>query len=160
METKKMGEIYGEIANMVIEMIPDKWNEIYLYGEVLEDSSEVYFYFNSLTRNNIIYGYDIPEIYNVDENIYENLLMELTDIVEELYKEYKENNENVWTNFTFRLNNAGKFNIKFNYDDILKSLFSSGERQIIWEYEVLQIEPTNENHKKIIDRYLDSKDDK
>ncbi|NFN93537.1 DUF600 family protein [Clostridium botulinum] len=159
METKKMGEIYGEIANMVIEMIPDKWNEIYLYGEVLQDSSEVYFYFNSLTSNNIIYGHDIPKIYSIDENIYENLLMELTDIVEELYKEYKENNEDVWTNFTFRLNNTGKFSIKFNYDDILKSPFLSGERQIIWEYEVLGIEPTNENHKEIIDRYLNSKDD-
>ncbi|MHC1748105.1 MAG: antitoxin YezG family protein [Cellulosilyticaceae bacterium] len=160
METKKMSEIYGEIANRIIGMIPDKWNEIYLYGEVLDYSSEVYFYFSSLTRDSIIYGHDIPRIYGVDENIYENLLMELTDIVEELYKEYKENNDNIWTNFTFTLNNYGKFNIKFNYDDILNSLFSSGERQIIWEYEVLQIEPVNENDKKIIEKYLDSKDDK
>ncbi|MBU3179433.1 antitoxin YezG family protein [Clostridium estertheticum] len=158
METKKMGEIYGKIANKVIEMIPEKWNEIYLYGEALEDSREVYFYFNSLTSNNFIYGHDIPEIYSVDENIYDKLLMELIDIVQELYIEYKENNENVWTNFTFRLNNAGKFNIKFNYEDILKSLFSSGERQIIWEYEVLDIQPTNENHKEIIDRYLRNKE--
>jgi hypothetical protein len=77
-----------------------------------------------------------------------------------LYTEYKENNENAWTNFTFSLDSSGKFNIKFNYDDILKSPFSSGERQIIWEYEVLQIKPTDEKHKKIIDRYLNSKVEK
>ncbi|URZ03552.1 antitoxin YezG family protein [Clostridium felsineum] len=158
METKKMSGIYGQIANMLVEMIPDKWSEIYLYAEVLKDSSEVYFYFNSVTREDIIYSHTIPEIYKVDENIYEDLLMELNDIVEELNREYKENNENIWTNLTLILNNSGKFNIKFNYDDILKSKFSSGERQIIWEYEVLQIIPTNEEQKKIIDRYLNSND--
>lgn len=159
METKKMGVIYGEIANKLNEIIPDEWSKIYLYGEVLEDSREVYFYFDSMTSSNIVYGHDIPKIYNVDKKIYRQLLRELTKFVVDLHVEYKENNDKQWTNLTFLLDSSGKFNIKFNYDDILKSPFLSGERQIIWEYEVLGIEPTDENHKEIIDRYLNSKDD-
>ena len=45
METKKMAEIYGKIANKVNDIIPDEWGKVWLYGEVLDDSSEVYFYF-------------------------------------------------------------------------------------------------------------------
>lgn len=160
METKKMGDIYGEIANKLNEIIPDKWTKIYLYGEVLDDSREVYFYFDSMTSNDIVYGHDIPRTYNVDKKIYRQLLRELTKFVVDLYVEYKENNDIIWTNLTFLLDSSGKFNIKFNYDDILKSSFLSGERQVIWEYEVLDIQPTNENHKEIIDRYLKSKNDK
>lgn len=159
METKKMGVIYREIANKLNEIIPDEWSKIYLYGEVLEDSREVYFYFDSITSNDIVYGNDIPKTYNVDKKIYRQLLRELTKFIVDLHVEYKENNDMKWTNLTFLLDSSGKFNIKFNYDDILKSPFLSGERQIIWEYEVLGIEPTDENHKEIIDRYLNSKDD-
>ena len=160
METKKMGAIYGEIANILNEIIPDKWIKIYLYGEVLDDSREVYFYFDSVTSNDTVYGHDIPRTYNLDKKTYSQLLRELTKFVVDLHVEYKENNDIVWTNITFLLDSSGKFNIKFNYDDILKSPFSSGERQIIWEYEVLDIQPINENHKEIIDRYSKSKYDK
>ena len=156
METKKMRDIYGEIANKLYEIIPDKWNKIYLYGEVLADYREVYFYFESMTSNDIVYGHDIPRTYNVDKKKYRQLSRELTKYVLDLNIEYKEKNDIVWTNVTLLLDSSGKFNIKFNYDDILKSSFSSGERQVIWEHEVLKIEMTNENHKEIMDRYLNS----
>lgn len=162
METKKMGYIYEKIANKINEIIPDKWANIYLYGEVLDDSREVYFYFDSVNSSGIVYGNDIPIIYNVDKKIYCQLLKELTKSIVDLYVEYKENNDSVWSNLTFLLDSSGKFKINFNYDDILNSSFSSEERQLIWKYQVLYIQPTNENHKEIIYRYLNSKskDDK
>lgn len=157
METKKMGEIYGKIANKVNDIIPDKWEKVWLYGEVLDDSSEVYFYFYSRTHKKIIYSHDIPNEYKVNNAVYEDLLFELVDIIQELNLEYKENNESVWTNLTFLLDNTGKFNIKYNYDDVLKSEFTAGERQIIWEYEILGVEPEVEQYKEIINKYLESK---
>ncbi|MGV2804247.1 DUF600 family protein [Clostridium perfringens] len=160
METKKMGEIYGVIANKLNDMIPDKWEKIYLYAEVLDDSREVYFYFKSLTNKELVYGHDIPKIYNVDKSIYRQLLRELVSSIVELYNEYKENNEDVWTNLTFFLENTGRFNIKYNYDDILNSEFTAGERQIIWEYEVLGIEPELDEYKEIINMYLKSNHNK
>ncbi|QLY81483.1 antitoxin YezG family protein [Clostridium intestinale] len=157
METTKMGEIYGIIANKVNDIIPDKWEKVYLYGEVLDDSREVYFYFKSLTRNEVVYGHDIPIRYNVDKRMYRQLLRELISSIVDLYNEYKDNNESVWTNFTFLLDNTGKFNIKYNYDDVLNSEFTAGERQIIWEYEVLGVEPEVEQYKEMINKYLESK---
>ena len=157
METKKMAEIYGEIANRVNDIIPDKWEKVWSYGGVLDDSSEVYFYFYSITRKKIIYSHDIPNEYKVNDSSYENLLFELVDIIQELNLEYKENNESVWTNLTFLLDNTGKFNIKYNYDDVLKSEFTAGERQIIWEYEILGLEPEVEQYKQVINKYLESK---
>ena len=65
METKKMGELYVDIANKVNEIIPDKWEKIWLYAEVLDDSSEVYFYFYSKISKKIIYSHDIPNKYKV-----------------------------------------------------------------------------------------------
>lgn len=157
METKKMGELYGNIANKVNDMIPDKWEKVWLYGEVLDDSSEVYFYFYSKTSKKIIYSHDIPNEYKVNNSMYEDLLFELVDIIQELNLEYKENNESVWTNLTFLLDNTGKFNIKYNYDDILNSDFTAGERQIIWEYEILGVEPEAEQYKEMLNKYLESK---
>ena len=156
METKKMGELYGIIANKVNDIIPDNWEKIYLYGEILDDSREVYFYFKSLTNKELVYGHDIPIKYNVDKRMYRQLLRELISSIVDLYNEYKENNESVWTNLTFLLDNTGKFNIKYNYDDVLNSEFTAGERQIIWEYDVLGIEP-EEEHKEMINKYLESK---
>lgn len=157
METKKMGEIYGKIANKVNDIIPDKWGKVWLYGEVLDDSSEVYFYFYSITHKKIIYSHDIPNEYKVNNAMYEDLLFELVDIIQELNLEYKENNEIVWTNLTFLLDSTGKFNIKYNYDDVLNSEFTAGERQIIWEYEILGVEPELEQYKEMINKYLESK---
>lgn len=157
METIKMGEIYGVIANKVNDIIPDKWEKIYLYGEVLDDSREVYFYFKSLTSKDLVYGHDIPIIYNVDKRMYRQLLRELISSIVDLYNEYKDNNESVWTNLTFLLDNTGKFNIKYNYDDVLKSEFTATERQIIWEYEILGVEPEVQQYKDMINKYLESK---
>ena len=82
---------------------------------------------------------------------------EILNFESNLNSEYKQNNESVWTNLTFLLDNTGKFKIKYNYDDVLKSEFTSGERQIIWEYEVLGVEPELKEYKEMINKYLESK---
>ncbi len=159
METKRMNEIYAIIANKVNDMIPEEWENVWLYAEVLEDASEVYFYFEPSGSENIVYSHDIPDIYNVDEDVYDDLLFELIDVIGELYLEFKNNNEIMWSNLTFKLEKSGGFNINFNYEDVLNSEFTSGERQIIWEYEVLGIEPDEED-KEMLNRYLMLKEEK
>ena len=52
----------------------------------------------------------------------------------------------------------GKFNIKYNYDDVLNSGYRSYETQKIWMYEVMGVEPTDEEGKALIQRYLKSKE--
>lgn len=150
-------ELLGAIANKASEMIPDEWEKIYLYGEVLSDSREVYFYFKKINSDEIIYSHDIPKKYHVDKGIYYKLLLELINAVVELHDEYKLSYDNEWTNLTLILEKSGHFNVNYNYDDVLDCQYTSGQRQIIWKYEVVGIEPILEEHKQLIEKYLANK---
>lgn len=136
----KLTEHYGIIADKLNEMIPCEWDNVYMYGEVLEDSREVYFYFKPAGEDEFVYGHDIPDTYGVDEDAYDDALFELMDIVAELYNDYSDG-ATWWTSITFSLDNTGKCKADFRCYDVLNSPFTSGERQIIWEYEVLGLEP-------------------
>ncbi|MFC9277423.1 TIGR01741 family protein, partial [Bacillus spizizenii] len=89
MDTPKMGDLYQRIANQINEMIPSEWENVYLYAEILDDSSEVYFYFNIPGKNEFLYSHNIPEHFNVSEDIYDDLLIELQESFEELREEYE-----------------------------------------------------------------------
>lgn len=152
----KLTEHYGIIADKLNEMIPCEWDNVYMYGEVLEDSREVYFYFKPAGEDGFVYGHDIPDTYGVDEDANDDALFELMDIVADLHNEFASSGDAAWTSITFSLDNAGKFKADFCYEDVLNSPFSSGERQIIWEYEVLGLEPAEE-YRELVKGYLENK---
>ncbi|MED0901791.1 MULTISPECIES: antitoxin YezG family protein [Bacillus] len=160
METKEMEIIYQEIGTRVDEIIPGDWEKIYLYAEVLNDSTEVFFYFSIPTKEEFIYSNDIPKVYNVDRKIYKELLFELFDKFEELREEFRKNEQELWTNLTLTIDNSGKFKIEYNSEDILSSEIGSMDRQIIWMYKNLGILPDNEVDKKFLDNYLKNIEDK
>lgn len=149
-----LNEYYSVIANKLNKMITCRWESVYLYGEVLDDSREVYFYFKPTDENEFVYGHDIPDIYDVDEDTYDDTLFELMDVVADLNNEFVNAGDPVWTSIIFYMDSIGKFKADFSYEDILNSEFTSGERQIIWEYEVLGIEPEDEDAKELVKRYL------
>lgn len=70
MKTEKMGEIYQQIAEGINEIIPSEWERVILYAEILDDSSEVFFYFNTPHSEDFIYSLNIPDHYHVSEEIY------------------------------------------------------------------------------------------
>ncbi|QHK03284.1 putative antitoxin YezG [Bacillus velezensis] len=80
-----------KIVEQINEMIPAEWERVILYAEILDDSSEVFFYFNTPHSEDFIYSHNIPEHYHVSEEIYEELLFDLQDLFEELRDEFKEN---------------------------------------------------------------------
>ncbi len=149
-----MDIIYQEIGTRVDEIIPGDWEKIYLYAEVLNDSTEVFFYFSIPTKEGFVYSNVIPKVYNVDRKIYKELLFELFDKFEELREEFRKNEQELWTNLTLTIENSGKFKIEYNYEDILSFEIGSMDRQIIWMYKNLGILPDNEIDKKFLDNYL------
>ncbi len=157
MESSKMNEIYLDVASNVNNLIPVEWEKVFLYGEVMYDSETVYFYFISKTNRELVYSLDIPRKYNIERRTYNTCSDLLYDSILDLHNEYEKHNEKVWTNLTLILENTGKFNIEFNYEDIYNSEFNDIERQHIWEYEVMGIVPELEEHKEIIERYLKTK---
>lgn len=158
MESSRMNEIYHDIASNVNNLIPVEWEKVFLYGEVLYDSERVFFYFVPKANHELVYSPDIWRKYNMERRTYNTYSDLLYDSILDLHNEYEKHNEKVWTNLTLILENTGKFSIEFNYDDLYNSEFDDIERDHIWEYEVMGIVPELERHKKIIERYLKTKE--
>ncbi|MGY8623406.1 immunity protein YezG family protein, partial [Bacillus safensis] len=62
---EKIEENYKEIAEIINEMIPVEWDKVWMYAEIVDDSSEVNFYFCNPDSEELIYGHNIPEKYSV-----------------------------------------------------------------------------------------------
>lgn len=154
LETKKMQDLYQLISQKLNDIIPCEWTKIYLYAEVLDDSTMVLFHFRTLENNQIIYSQDIPSHYNVSKDIFKTLLRELRELFEELRTEHRNNNDDVWTNLTLTLDRSGEFQLDYNYDDILASELDGYERIAIWEYRNLGILPEDEDDKEFVISYL------
>ena len=132
METQKMGELYQKIAEHLNEMIPSQWEKIVLYAEILDDSADIYFYFTTPTNGDYLYSHYIPEQFNVSEEIYDQLLIELQELFED----------------------TGKFSIDYNDDDVLSSQLDDLQRRDVWKYQNLGILPADEEDRKFIEEYL------
>ncbi|WP_375005037.1 antitoxin YezG family protein [Bacillus velezensis] len=157
METAKMGELYQQIAEGINDIIPSEWGKVILYAEILDDSSEIFFYFNSPQSEDYIYSHNIPEHFHVSEDVYDELLLQLHDSFEELRDEFKENNQDVWTNLTLQLEINRKLSIEYDYEDVLQSQYTISQRKAIWVYEHLETYPKRESVKTFLEQYIQSK---
>lgn len=152
MNNEKMGELYQKIAEHLNEMIPFQWKKIVLYAEILDDSADIYFYFTTPNNSDYLFSHNIPEHFDVSEEIYDQLLIELQELFEELKEEFKLGNQDIWTNLTLKLENTGKFSI--DYDDVLSSELDDLQRRDVWKYQNLGILPADEEDRKFIEEYL------
>ncbi len=149
-----MPDLYQLISQNLNDIIPCEWTKIYLYAEVLDDSTMVLFHFKTPENNQIIYSQDIPSHYNVSKDIFKTLLRELRELFEELRTEHRNNNNDVWTNLTLTLDSSGEFQLEYNSDDILASELYGYERIAIWEYKNLGILPEDDDDKEFVISYL------
>ena len=122
--TKNTRKKYEEIQRKIFYMIPEKWDEVYLYASIIErlgslQTGELFFYYvpKGLIKRRPINVYEIPNKFNIDENEY----MKLVEILYRNIKELREGNENSkrkkWTNVTIIIKKS-KFKIIYNYDDL------------------------------------------
>nr|WP_315047822.1 immunity protein YezG family protein [uncultured Leptotrichia sp.] len=69
---EKQNELITAIVQQVSDAIPGRWENFYLNAEISDNlSGGVYFFFNIEKNKNYIYCEDIPDIYNVYEEEYE-----------------------------------------------------------------------------------------
>ncbi|TYQ14650.1 UNVERIFIED_CONTAM: uncharacterized protein (TIGR01741 family) [Acetivibrio alkalicellulosi] len=149
---EKLNEKYGEIAKTLNETIPEEWDRVLLYGEINEDIRTAFFNYYPVGGNESVYSHDIPNLFNISRSQYKESLRQILDILEEIWREFKINEEEVWTNITFILESTGKFKIDYDYTDLSDA--SPRKQHIIWDYKYLGIMPTDENDKKVIEEYL------
>ncbi|WP_243291874.1 antitoxin YezG family protein [Bacillus sp. FJAT-47783] len=152
MNEEQLGKLYQQIAEVVVDTIPEEWSKVYLYGEIGEGSQTAYFYYYPEGNKKPIYSHDITEIFALSDLEYSEKWNSLVDLVQELWREFKDNEQEPWTNFTFILDKEGQFKIDYNYDDL--SNVDLHKRKTIWKYKHLGIVPKSNSGKKFLEEYL------
>lgn len=163
--SKKIREIYEDIQRKIFYMIPEKWEELYLYSSVIEqlgqfETGELFFYYipKGIIKRKPINVYEIPSKFNLDEENYLKLVEILYDSIRKLRQEFKKNGcTQLWSNVTMIIKDS-KFRIVYNFDNLQNSNFDNYERHVIWRYKYLGLgmEYCNREEKKILKDYLEN----
>ena len=158
--------LYTEIQKKLFYIIPEKWDSIYLYASIIDVPNqkpvgEMYFYYlpRGIIKRKFVNSYEIPSMFNIDEEQYSKLITDVYNQIKQLRECYIKNNKRVWSNVTISIENM-RFKIEFDYSNILDSEYNSYERHLIWRYVYLKedIGVFKRSHKKKIERNQDSND--
>lgn len=160
--TPRIKSLYAKIQTQLFYMIPEKWDKIYLYASIVEKANniqtgEMFFYYfpKGILKRNPINVYEIPYIYNIDEESYNILTNKLYETIKELRREFEKEGLKLWSNLTISIANL-KFNIEYDYEDLNTSKYTNEERHIIWNYKYLDfpIERLSKKDRKMLENYL------
>ena len=160
--TPKMKDLYSQIYDKILYMIPEKWEKVYLYASVIEnlnsiETGEMFFYYfpKGILKKNPVNVYEVPSKFNLDENEYLELAENLYDTIKDLRDEFRHYKQRMWSNITITIVDS-KFDVEFNYENLLNSKYSNEDRHIIWNYKYLNepIERLNKRDRKMLEEYL------
>ena len=164
--TKRMNEKLENIQTALFELIPEKWEEIYLYASVIdkpkeEKTGEMYFYYipKGILKKKPVNVYEVPKKFNINEVEYLNLVNNLYGIIKDLRQLFVETEQDHWTNLTISIAHC-KFKIEFFYDALSEEEYTNYVRHIIWRYKYLHLGGEIKEERKILEEYLDEIEEK
>ena len=145
--------LYSEIQKKLFYIIPEKWESIYLYASVTDvhgqkPVGEMYFYYlpKGIIKKKYVNGYEIPAIFNIDEEQYSKLITDVYNLVKLLReRSVARGKRKLWSNISITIQNF-QFKVEFDYEDLTESPFDSYERHVIWRHNYLK-EDTEKDHK-------------
>ena len=152
--------LYSEIQKKLFYIIPEKWESIYLYASVIDVPNqkpvgEMYFYYlpKGIIKKKFVNGYEIPNLFNIDEEQYSKLITDVYNLIKLLRERTIKNKRKVWSNISIIIKSC-QFRIEFDYQNLNESQFDSYERHVIWRYKYLGLgmEYCNREEKKILKR--------
>ena len=162
----ELKKIYTGIQHQLNNLIPEKWESIYLYASVTKqfnnvETWEMYFYYipKGFIRKNTVNVYEVPYKFNVDEEAYLVLVDNLCNTIKKLYKVYTETYNKQWTNMVIGIKDE-QFLIEYNDENLLKSRFTNQDRHLIFKHKYLNIPLQNfskKDRKTILD-YLNNEE--
>ncbi len=132
-----------EIIYKVNDMIPVEWEELYINFEVDKTlSGSVIFFFKY--KGEYHYYMDIPSLFNISEDEFDNDFMELFDLGGEMKKIFIEQGLAEWSGFTIKVDEQNKTSLDFDYAPWLESDFGPSARTSFFQYKYLGKQPDNE----------------
>ncbi|WP_054711496.1 immunity protein YezG family protein [Bacillus sp. JCM 19041] len=142
-------EIIERLAQLINETIPVTWKEVYFEGGIYGEYGGVFYFFNTFESDVFTYFYDIPNLYNLDEDVYDHYENELFDCTAELQDLFIENNQEPWASVILIMNEGRKQDVRFEYIDWSKSPFNQTDRFAYFQYKYLNKSPKNEKEKEV-----------
>ena len=155
----KLAKLYNELANEIVAMIPTNFEDVYCMCEIEEGGRgrTITFYFKDSKTKAYVKSYDIPNTYNVSQQVYKELEAELFSILDKIYSIFIESEQELWTLLEMYFDNQGGFKIEFVYDSIDYEKYDYTERCVIWAYKKIGFTyKEGTYHQKIIDKYIKS----
>jgi hypothetical protein len=164
---KEVLNIHKEIQQNIYKMLPEKFKRLYLYASMVDAQKDtngemfMYYFPTGILKKNPVNIYMVPELFDIDEEQYKKMEDRLYNTIKKLRSNYKSNSGTRWTSVTISIEET-KYKAEFDYDDIINSEFNNFERHIIWRYKYLglPLESYSKDEKKIIQNYLNSKNNK
>ena len=140
----RMKELYKEIQHSLFDMIPEKWNKIFLYASVIDgrnslETGEMYFYYipKGILKREPINVYEVPNKFNLDENSYFKMADDLYGIIKKLRKEYIAINGALWTNIVISIADY-TFKVEYGFENLATSPYSNYDRHLVFRYKYLK----------------------
>ena len=164
--TKKMKEKYENIQKKLFYMIPEKWENLYLYASIIDkpgeqSTGELFFYYvpKSILKKNPVNVYEIPSKFSIDEIEYGKLVELLYDEIKQLRQEFANSGQELWSNITILIKGT-RFAIEYGYEDLNSDGLTSYERHIIWRYKYLDlsIDYANKEEREVLKKYVIDKE--
>ncbi len=149
----KQRKLYKEIYDLLVNLIPEKWNKICLYASIMDNlKGEMYFYYfpKKLIKSKPINCYEIASRFGMDENSYNEELSKLYIKIKKL----KQVVNSPWTNITIIIE-KNLFTTEFHYENLRHSKYSDEQRHIIWCYKYLNlpIDSLEKEEQKLVKNY-------
>ncbi|SCS23181.1 Uncharacterized conserved protein [Staphylococcus aureus] len=159
---EKLSQKYNEIANEINGMIPVEWEKVYVIAYVDDGGGQVIFYYTKPGNDELYYYSSIVEDYNVLEEVFDDLWMELYRSFKKLRNIFKEESLEPWTSCEFDFTSDGKLNVSFDYIDWMNSEFGQIAKENYYMYKKFGIVPETEyeiNKVKEIEQYIKEQDE-
>ena len=164
----KEEEFYKRIQQHLFEIIPESWKKILFHMSVIDNlhqkpKSELYIYYipKGFLKRKPVNCYEIPALYDIDEEEYSKLITNLYNVVKLLRDCYKNSKGIAWSTIDIFCE-SDKFVVEYGFENLLLSNYTSEERHIIWRYKNLNIDldSLNRKERKVINYYINESENK
>lgn len=163
--TKNMKDKFEEIQNKLFNMIPEKWEKIFLYASIIDrignvQTGELYFYYlpKGILKKKPINVYEVANRFNIDEEEYTKLVDDLYENIKSLRQDFVDTEQKLWTNLTISIENSN-FKVEYGYEELKQDEQSNYENHVIWRYKYLGIGGESKEERKILNKYFEENHD-
>jgi len=147
---EKQNELITAIVQQVSDAIPDEWKEFYFHADINDDfSGGVYFFFNTEKDKKLNYSHDIPEIYNINEDEYDEKYDKLYELSVDLKQLFINCEQEPWQAITIIVDEKRTLKMDYDYTEWLGSSFGHNEMIDYFEYKYLGKVPEDKEEEEL-----------